>query len=75
MIVRVQWYPRPSPLGEIPPKLSHVYQCSEYFLEEIGTSNARLILDVNKHDLFLSNGDEAFIMNDQGKTIYVVRTV
>jgi len=63
----------------------HVYQCSDYFVEitgfsgssngPSGPSNVRLMLDGDKHDIALSGGDEAFIMNDTGKTIDIIRTV
>ena len=73
MIVKVAWGKRTLDA----PEMYHVYQCSEYFVEEAkdcAPTQIRLMLDANKHDISLSNGDAAFIMNDVGKTIDVIRT-
>ena len=81
MIVRVNWA-QPNSDGH---QMYHVYQATEYFVETTGwsgslngpsgPSNVRLMLDGDKHDICLSNGDTAFVMNDDGKTVDVVRTI
>lgn len=71
-----------------PADMYHVYQCDNYMVETLGyngSSNgdsgpSRINLFLNgrtegAHQLALSNGDEAFIMNDAGKTIDIIRTV
>jgi len=84
MIVKVEWS-KPNSDGF---KMYHTYECSEYFVEITGwsgscgpgmktesqPSNVRLMLDCNKHDICLSGGDVAYIMNNEGKTIDIVRT-
>ena len=63
--------------------LYHTYEVSHYLVEIISWSGAidtstprkiRLVLDDNKHNLLLSGGDIAFVMNNTGKTIEVIRT-
>jgi hypothetical protein len=81
MIVRIDWN-KPNSDGH---KMYHVYQASEYFVEELGysgsglgpsgVSSLRLMLDGDKHDICLCHGDTAFVMNDLGKTIDVIRTI
>lgn len=80
MIVKVDWA-KPNSDGF---KMYHVWECSEYFVEVTGykgdsingssPSNIRLMLDCDKHDIVLNGGDTAYVMNDSGKTIEVVRT-
>lgn len=66
----------------------HVYQCDNYMVEitgysgssdgNNGPSNINLFLDgrtSESHHLVMSRGDTAFIMNDEGKTIDIIRTV
>jgi hypothetical protein len=71
-----------------PADMYHVYQCTNYLveimgysgssLEEGGPSRVNLFLnpgtDGGSNEILLSNGDTAYIMNDAGKTIDVIRT-
>jgi hypothetical protein len=81
MIVKVAWA-QPNSEGH---QMYHVYQASEYLVEFLGwsgssggpsgPSQARLMIDGDAHEIYLSHGDTAYIMNDEGKTIDVVRTI
>lgn len=83
MIVRVNWA-QPNSDGH---SMYHVYEAAEYFVEwmdkRVGfgpseeqkpITHARLMLDGDKHDIYLSNGDTAYIMNSEGKTVDIIRT-
>lgn len=69
-------------------EMYHVYQCDNYMVEITGYSGSsdgpcgpsQLMLHLDgrtegAHMLAMSGGDEAFIMNDNGKTIDIIRTV
>lgn len=81
MIVRIHWA-QPNSDGH---KMFHIYECKEYFVEELaysgssngpsGPSQIRLMLDCQEHDICLSNGDVAYVMNNEGKTIDSIRTI
>ena len=81
MIVKILWA-QPNHDGY---KMYHMYECAEYFVEETGysgssggpsgLSSARLMLDGDKHDICLGHGDVAYVMNNSGKTIEVIRTI
>ena len=81
MIVRVNWN-SPNSDGH---QMYHTYEASQYLVEYLGFSGSsngpsgpcrvRLILDGDKHDIALSGGDTAYIMNNEGKTIDVIRTI
>ena len=78
MFVKVKW-------GNQSPASYKVWECQEYFVEITGWSGSskgdstpssmRLMLDNGKHDIQVSEGDEVFIMNNEGRTIDVIRTV
>lgn len=73
MIVRVDW----AKLNENGGAMSHVYEAHEYFVERRMRETpevVRLILDCDRHDLCLSGGDQVYIMNNEGKTIDIIRT-
>ena len=69
MVIRVDWV-------NVGHKLYHVYEASDYFVEPSDSteSQVRLVLDNGKHDMLLSGGDVAWIMNNDGKTIDTIRT-
>lgn len=88
MIVRVNWHTQdfssPSPVAQA----YHIWECGDLRIEiqgftgssnaghsSSGPSKVTLNLDDGKHTISISGGDEAFIMNNEGKTIDVIRTV
>jgi hypothetical protein len=85
MFIKVEWQ-KPNEDGHT---MYNVWEASEYFVEFLGWSGSgginvptvsgpsqvRLMLDSSKHDIILSNGDTAFVMNDTGKTIDIIRTI
>lgn len=85
MFIRVQWA-KPNSDGH---QMYHVYEAKEYFVEYLAWSGEtpskkdgkneqpnqiRLMLDGSKHDILLSDGDLAYVMNENGKTIESIRT-
>jgi hypothetical protein len=73
MIVRIEWA-KPNENGG---RMYTVYEAHEYFVErrlQETPEVIRIMLDVTKHDLCLSAGDAAYIMNNDGKTIDVIKT-
>ena len=75
MLVRVNWA-QPNSDGN---STYHTYEARDYYVEKFEKETPtrfRVVLNVDKeaHELFLGRGDAAYIMNDQGKTIDVVRT-
>ena len=86
MIIKVDWFPVSNAVGTLPPRMSHTYEADDYFAEWRWSENAKvkkqypiLRLVINRgqetHELCLSKGDTAFVMNDSGKTIEIHRTV
>ena len=91
MIARVNWvaWKKNPSSGDGPVDMYHVYQCDNYMVETLGYSGSsggdsgpsKINLFLNhgfatgSHELVLSSGDMAYIMNDEGKTIDVIRTV
>ena len=72
MIVRVNW-------NSLEGNSYHVYEAHDYFVKHHlhnadGKFSAELWLDTDKHHFCLSGGDEAYIMNNDGKTIDTIRT-
>ena len=81
MIIRVNWA---TPNSNVE-SMYHVYSANEYFVEyfrpappegsdQLQKCQVRLMIDGEKHDVLLSCGDTAYIMNDSGKTVEVIRT-
>jgi hypothetical protein len=77
MIVRVDWA-QPNSDGN---KMYNVYEATEYFVEGLTPKDChpsapitRLMLDIDRRDIILNNGDVVYVMNDNGKTIDVIRT-
>lgn len=77
MIVRINWKAMEGSNGY------HVHECKDYLVETLAwkesskdkgeASQVFLLLD-GVQDISLSNGDIAYIMNDDGKTIDTIKT-
>lgn len=71
MMLKIEWATRP-----IGSRSYHVWQMDEYFVEDVqntSPSQVRVILDSSRHDILMTAGDIAYVMNDDGKTVEIIR--
>jgi hypothetical protein len=78
MFINVVWGLR---VNDTP--IRHMFQCNDFTICPVTDHQStgpggpavyqHLVLDNGKHELKLSSGDTAYIMNDDGKTIDVLR--
>lgn len=72
MIIRVDWI-QPNENGY---RMYHMYDADHYFVEYLEPSHVRLMIDYDgqNHDILLANGDKAYVMNNEGKTVDVINS-
>lgn len=66
MFIRVNW-------SQQLPEAYTIYHCDKIYVSG-DCNHMQLTLDEGKNEVHISNGDVAFLMNDDGKTIDKIQT-